>query len=177
MCFEKSKISIWVTLTWANDRNRHALFFTGSRSVSGERALKHCGLGRCDAKLKRHRQATTHKVKTLADQITPAVSVAVIMLGEQSELTCGGWGPVWWNFSRHDSCCWPGEARRRLAAPCWEVSAVSNSHIIDHCTFPTFINQQSRNERKLMIYKEYATCVLEVSMVGMGLAFDPESGV
>lgn len=34
-----------------------------------------------------------------------------------------------------------------------------------------------RYKIELMVYKEDITCVLEVSMVGMGLAFDPETGV
>lgn len=36
--------------------------------------------------------------------------------------TCGGWGPIWWNSSQHDSYCWPEAARRHPVVPCWGVS-------------------------------------------------------
>lgn len=47
------------TLTWANDWDGHALFFAGRRSVRGEGAIKHWGLGRCDAILNWNRQRRT----------------------------------------------------------------------------------------------------------------------
>lgn len=51
--FQNSPNGGWMVkkcgLTWADDRNGHALLFAGSRSIRGEGGLEHRGLGRCDA--------------------------------------------------------------------------------------------------------------------------------
>lgn len=83
--------------------------------------------------------------------------------------TCGGWGPIWWNSLQHDSYCWPEAARRHPVVPCWGVS--DNDQVK---TSPNLAGQQLGFKKRWQQKHLLLTCVLDVSMVGIGLAFGSE---